>query len=254
MAGPDVGPSAAGAVASIWPSLGFTVTPGHGLKGRRTRTPAGVSAPTAPTAPLALPGAVAAFCALAAGLRSRAAGKIARRAWEDELGVQPPLGYWDPLGLGADGDFEEFYRRREAELKNGRVAMYATIGYIVPEYYKFPGYISPTENIKFVDVPNGLQAIGKVPPEGWLQIAVYCGWLEILVNQPKHPSEPGNYYRGRLGLLPMTEMRDPDQRAKSMNAEIANGRLAMMAIVGMWFQDGLTGSAWGDWDLYTDSP
>jgi len=28
----------------------------------------------------------------------------------------------------------------------------------------------------------------------------------------------------------------------------------MVAIIGMFFQDGLTGSAWGDWSLYTDSP
>eukprot|EP00420_Gonyaulax_spinifera_P017470 CAMPEP_0197902078 /NCGR_PEP_ID=MMETSP1439-20131203/52582_1 /TAXON_ID=66791 /ORGANISM="Gonyaulax spinifera, Strain CCMP409" /LENGTH=30 /DNA_ID= /DNA_START= /DNA_END= /DNA_ORIENTATION= len=27
----------------------------------------------------------------------------------------------------------------------------------------------------------------------------------------------------------------------------------MMAIIGMFYQDGLTGSAWGDWALYTDS-
>jgi len=39
-----------------------------------------------------------------------------------------------------------------------------------------------------------------------------------------------------------------------LNAELANGRLAMMAIIGMFFQDGLTGSAWGDWSLYTKSP
>ena len=38
------------------------------------------------------------------------------------------------------------------------------------------------------------------------------------------------------------------------NAELANGRLAMMAIIGMFFQDGLTGSAWGDWANYTESP
>jgi len=30
--------------------------------------------------------------------------------------------------------------------------------------------------------------------------------------------------------------------------------LAMMAIMGMFFQDGLTGQAWGDWSLYTSSP
>jgi len=31
-----------------------------------------------------------------------------------------------------------------------------------------------------------------------------------------------------------------------MNAELANGSLTMMAVIGMFFQDGLTGSAWGD--------
>ncbi len=28
----------------------------------------------------------------------------------------------------------------------------------------------------------------------------------------------------------------------------------MVAIIGMFFQDGLTGSAWGDWALYAESP
>lgn len=179
---------------------------------------------------------------------------MAKRAFEDELGVQPPLGYWDPLGFSSDGDFDEFYRRREAELKNGRVAMYATIGYIVPEYFRFPGFLSPSQDMMFEDVPNGIAAVSKVPPEGWLQILAWCGYQELVNNQPRHPSEPGNYYRGRLGAMPMTKISDPKMREKSLNAELANGRLAMMAIVGMVVQDGLTGSAWGDWSLFTDSP
>ena len=32
-----------------------------------------------------------------------------------ELGVQPPVGFWDPLGLSADGDTEVFKRRTLAE-------------------------------------------------------------------------------------------------------------------------------------------
>ena len=47
---------------------------------------------------------------------------------------------------------------------------------------------------------------------------------------------------------------DPAEKTNKLAAEIANGRLAMMAIIGMFFQDGLTGSAWGDWALYTASP
>jgi hypothetical protein len=49
-------------------------------------------------------------------------------------------------------------------------------------------------------------------------------------------------------------MPEGEGRTRKLNAEIANGRLAMMAIIGMFYQDGLTGQAWGDWELYTDSP
>ena len=34
--------------------------------------------------------------------------------------VQPPVGFWDPLGLSSDGDVTTFKRRREVELKHGR--------------------------------------------------------------------------------------------------------------------------------------
>ena len=40
------------------------------------------------------------------------------------------------------------------------------MGYIVPEYFKFPGYLSPSLGLKFSDVPNGLAALSK--PRSWL--------------------------------------------------------------------------------------
>eukprot|EP00435_Cladocopium_sp_Y103_P071061 s392_g36.t1 len=64
--------------------------------------------------------------------------------------------------------------------------------------------------------------------------------------------EPGNYGVGFPTFLGKVE--DPEVRKSKLAAELANGRLAMMAIIGMFFQDGLTGSAWGDWSLYTASP
>ncbi|CAE8613511.1 unnamed protein product [Polarella glacialis] len=64
--------------------------------------------------------------------------------------------------------------------------------------------------------------------------------------------EPGNYGAGFPTFLGKVE--DPEARKTKLAAELANGRLAMMAIIGMFFQDGLTGSAWGDWSLYTASP
>jgi len=60
---------------------------------------------------------------------------------EAQLGVQAPVQFWDPLGLASDNNEETFNRRRRVELKHGRVSMLAVIGYIVPEYYRFPGYV-----------------------------------------------------------------------------------------------------------------
>merc|ERR1711920_965823 len=88
------------------------------------------------------------------------------RAFESELGVQPPVGFWDPAGYGKDGDADAFRRRRMTEVKHGRNSMIACIGYIVPEYFKWPGYCSPSIALSFEDIPNGLAALSKVPAVG----------------------------------------------------------------------------------------
>jgi len=180
---------------------------------------------------------------------------VAVSAFENELGVQAPLGYWDPLGLAKDGDAESFARRRTTELKNGRVAMFACLGYIVPEYFRWPGLCAPSENLAFADVPNGLAAFGKVPGEGWVQIIIFAGAVEKGLYPTESMTAPGAYPNaGVLGIPNGSSLPDGEARNRKLNAELANGRLAMMAITGMWFQDGLTGSAWGDWANYTDSP
>merc|ERR1712008_303545 len=100
------------------------------------------------------------------------------RAFENELGVQAPVGYWDPLGLGKDGDADVFRRRREVEIKHGRLCMIATIGFMVTSVgYRFPGELSPSTGITFEKVPAGLDAIGAVPALGWVQIFVFCGLM-----------------------------------------------------------------------------
>eukprot|EP00413_Alexandrium_margalefii_P025477 CAMPEP_0204580066 /NCGR_PEP_ID=MMETSP0661-20131031/43846_1 /ASSEMBLY_ACC=CAM_ASM_000606 /TAXON_ID=109239 /ORGANISM="Alexandrium margalefi, Strain AMGDE01CS-322" /LENGTH=800 /DNA_ID=CAMNT_0051589131 /DNA_START=52 /DNA_END=2454 /DNA_ORIENTATION=+ len=180
------------------------------------------------------------------------------RAFEAETGVQAPVGFWDPLGLSASGSEFDFKRRREVELKHGRVAMFATMGFITPEYYRFDGFCSPSEGLRFADIPNGLAAISKVPALGWAQIVAFAGWVELFKYDEQVNGEPGNYGAGSLalksvGIVP-GPFKDPEERKRQLNKELANGRLAMMAIIGMFFQDGLTGSAWGDWALYTDSP
>merc|ERR1711974_545154 len=192
------------------------------------------------------------------------------RAFESELGVQDPVGFWDPLGFTTDGDSEAFKRRRAVEIKHGRICMYATIGYMVPEYFKFPGYLSPSSSLKFADVPNGLGALSKLPALGGAQIVAFCGIIETTgffsgfstdgrgprgIGQMKDSTEsgtPGDYGIGFPNFI--GKVSDPEAKKSKLAAELANGRLAMMAIIGMFFQDGLTGSAWGDWSVYTASP
>jgi len=169
--------------------------------------------------------------------------------------VQAPVGFWDPAGLCKDGDTVAFRRRRETEIKHGRVSMWACLGYIVPEYFKWPGYCSPSAGLKFEDIPAGLAAISKVPGIGWVQIFLFCGVMEKSVFVYDESRAPGDFARGGvLGVPNGSTLPAGETKNKKLSAELANGRLAMMAIIGMFYQDGLTGSAWGDWSLYTDSP
>merc|ERR1719373_6428 len=134
--------------------------------------------------------------------------------------------------------------------------MLATMGYITPEVAgKFPGYLSPSAGLKFEDVPNGLAAVSKIPALGWVQMVAYAGYCELSgpTTRAANTSDYADISPGDYGFKVLTS-DDPVELTKKLNAEIANGRLAMMAIMGMFFQDGLTGSAWGDWAIYTDSP
>merc|ERR1711976_255993 len=163
------------------------------------------------------------------------------RAFETELGVQAPVGFWDPAGFAADGDADTFKRRREVELKHGRVSMFATMGYIVPEYFKFPGYLSPSAELQFTDVPNGLSAISKVPALGWAQWFVFCGLVDFGLYRADPSRDPGDYENAGILGVPNASgpMSDVEGRKRKLNSELANGRLAMFAIMGMMFQTAL---------------
>eukprot|EP00439_Symbiodinium_sp_Y106_P008602 s5517_g1.t1 len=179
-------------------------------------------------------------------------------SWYTELGVTPPLGFFDPLGLSKFDDpviaAAQFKRRRIIEIQHGRVAMLACIGYIVPEFVRFPGYCAPSQNLAFTDIPNGLKGAAAVPLAGWLQIVTFVGIIEVTNLQSIQTDVLGDYGYGAFGLPFGKKIEDSEKKMKSLNAEINNGRLAMFAIIGMFFQDGLTGSAWGDWANYTESP
>jgi len=188
---------------------------------------------------------------------AKAGTATAVRAFENEIGVQAPAGFWDPLDFCKDGSAENFKRRRCVEIKHGRISMYACIGYIAPEYFRFPGFLSPSAELKFTDVPNGLGAFSKVPVLGWLQILFFCGAIERtgwtltkdagigFMKDASMASEPGNYGLGFIGAF-NTIKSEPALRQRKLNAELANGRLAMFAILGMFFQNGTLGTTGPD--------
>ena len=108
-----------------------------------------------------------------------------------------------------------------------------TMGYITPEITgKFPGYLSPSAGLKFADVPNGLAAISKVPAAGWGQILAYMAFCEVSQDQSAGTAAAA----GDFGWKVLTSS-DPAEKTKKLSAELANGRLAMMAIIGMFFQE-----------------
>eukprot|EP00586_Coscinodiscus_wailesii_P003822 CAMPEP_0172481504 /NCGR_PEP_ID=MMETSP1066-20121228/7403_1 /TAXON_ID=671091 /ORGANISM="Coscinodiscus wailesii, Strain CCMP2513" /LENGTH=76 /DNA_ID=CAMNT_0013243859 /DNA_START=130 /DNA_END=357 /DNA_ORIENTATION=+ len=68
---------------------------------------------------------LAASAAAFAPAGMKASSSALKMAFESELGVQPPLGFFDPLGLLNDADQERFDRLRYVEVKHGRICQLA---------------------------------------------------------------------------------------------------------------------------------
>ena len=130
-------------------------------------------------AALALSGAAAYVAPVApkatTALNSKAELEALAMSNTDALGQS--MGFWDPLGL-ADGDFWGLGNEgtigylRHAEIKHGRVAMAAFLGYMAgaTELVSGPHKILPYRGFE----------PGLTPPEQWDAIPLY-GKLQILV-------------------------------------------------------------------------
>merc|ERR1719322_2056913 len=107
----------------------------------------------------------------------------------------------------------------------------------------------------FCGHPQRPRSVRQDPTGRWLQIVAFVGTIEV-TNLQSIPGEFAGDYEGygAFGLPRGPGIADKERKKKSLLAEINNGRLAIVAIIGLFFQDGLTGSAWGDWSLYQDSP
>jgi len=144
---------------------------------------------------------------------------------------------FDPLGFAEMFDIKWL---REAELKNGRTAMLAVVGFVTAEYITIPGY-------EHVDDSNLAPAVVGISP--MLQIVFGMGVLEFWSNNGKVTAEDmfedPNRVPGALGFDPLGlgKGKSPADMERLQLQEIKNGRLAMLAIGGMIHHNWITGEA-----------
>jgi len=180
---------------------------------------------------LALLESVEAFQAPAIKASSKQVGATMFK--EGDVGVQPPLGVYDPLGLIATKDMRRF---EIMEIKHGRAAMLGFLHVILTHAgYRLPGYLSIEQDLKFSEMPAGCFAsLEATPTLGWLQIMAvtcasetgYAGTASGLVAQASDKA-PGD-----IGGSMWKRYDDPEERTFKLNVERAQGRAAMLGITG----------------------
>ena len=166
----------------------------------------------------------------------------ALNAFESELGAQPPLGLYDPLGLLDDADQERFDRLRYVEIKHGRISMLAFLGQITTRAgYYLPGNID-SAGTSFDSIPNGWAAVNAIPQAGLLQIVAFVGALELFVMKDVTGEAEfvGDFRNGALDFG--WDTFDEETKLSKRGIELNNGRAAMMGILGLMVHEQLGGS------------
>uniref|UniRef100_A0A6U0TZE3 Plastid light harvesting protein n=1 Tax=Eucampia antarctica TaxID=49252 RepID=A0A6U0TZE3_9STRA len=159
-------------------------------------------------------------------------------------GAISPFGFFDPLGFTKDKELVGVKRLREAEVMHGRVAMMATVGYLI-------GESTPTMAYGFT-IPHtiGNDQIPEIPGT-----ILFPFFLAINIAEAARASigwvEPGmgplftlreGYYPGDIGFDPFGLKPDNAKDFDNMQAkELSNGRLAMFAAAGMCAQEVVNG-------------
>jgi len=190
--------------------------------------------------------ALAALMGSAAAFAPAQTGKAttALNAFESELGAQPPLGFFDPLGLLDEAGQARFDRLRYVEIKHGRICQLAFLGNIITRAgIHLPGNID-TAGDSFDSYPNGFGALfgpDAIPQDGRLQILFFIGFLELFVM--KDVTGQGEFVGDfRNGFIDFGwDKFDEETKLKKRAIELNNGRAAMMGILGLMVHEKLGG-------------
>merc|ERR1712118_68146 len=186
-----------------------------------------------------------------------------------ELAVKlnPVVGFWDPLNIVSDDVMPETIGWfRHAEIKHGRVAMAAFVGYYLQSNgVCFPWNIQgpfgstmqfPATSFADISAAGGpADQWDALPTPAKLQILGVVGFLEMWsetsaaleMDGQKHyvrGGKPG-YFPTLKGRFPhpvplnlwdpfgFTSKMSPERKEKALLAEVNNGRLAMIGIFGL---------------------
>ena len=154
---------------------------------------------------------------------------VLKMQYEDALGAQPPLGFWDPLNLLKDADEDRFNRLRTVEIKHGRISMLAILGHLVTTAgYRLPGEIA--YGLPFANVPTGLAAFDTIPGAGLAQLFAFIGLIEI-----GYASVAENIETQCLEFAGWTDETENRKRGIELN----NGRAAQMGILALMVHEKL---------------
>ena len=149
-------------------------------------------------------------------------------SYASAMGAQPPLGFFDPLGLLKDADQARFDRLRKVELKHGRISMLAILGHLVTTAgTRFPGSIA--FGVPFSKIRTGLAAFEDIPAVGLLQIILFIGVMEYNFN--------GKY--GKDLAQWCIDRKTPFSDERRQTVELNNGRAAQMGILALMVHEKL---------------
>lgn len=155
--------------------------------------------------------------------RVKVSSSLKMASFENEIGVQPPLGYWDPMGILDDGEQATFDHFRYCEVKHGRIAMLAVLGHLVTGAgIRLPGNIA--YDLPYSSMKAGVAVFDTLPTAGFLQLFGFIGLLELGFNSRQEEIEKAQ--------LKASKWDDATIRRKKA-IELNNGRAAMMGIFGM---------------------
>jgi hypothetical protein len=160
---------------------------------------------------------------------SVARGTSMKMSFENAIGAQAPLGFWDPLGLLKDADQERFDRLRTVETKHGRISMLAILGHLVTTAgVRLPGEIA--YGVPFSSVKNGLAALDTIPAAGTAQIIAFIGLIELGFAARKDDIEEAQLKASGW---------DEETINKKLAIELNNGRAAQMGILALMVHEKL---------------